>query len=149
MGASPFQSPPSTFSRTSSSFSSTSFSAYQHNINTPSTHHQHTNTPTHQHNINTPQHQHTVLFVQPDISGPEHLFPYLFIFQLHLLLRLSTQHQHTINTPSTQHQHTATSTHRPFRSTRHQWPRVWYKLHLFSHRLPVNQHLFLKNARLL
>merc|ERR1712086_605534 len=82
MGASPFQSPPSTFSRTSSSFSSTSFSAYQHTINTPSTHHQHTNTPTHQHtinttstqhqhNINTPQHQHTVLFVQPDISGPE------------------------------------------------------------------------------
>merc|ERR1711935_404347 len=53
---------PSTFSRTSSSFSSTSFSAYQHNINTPSTHHQHTNTPTHQHNINTTstQHQHNI-----------------------------------------------------------------------------------------
>merc|ERR1712086_1218183 len=89
-----------TLSCISSSFTSTSFSAYQHNINT---------TSQHQHTINTP-----------------------------------TQHQHNINTTSTQHQHNINTP-----STRHQWPRVWYKLHLFSHRLPVNQHLFLKNARLL
>merc|ERR1712086_911421 len=52
-----------TLSCISSSFTSTSFSAYQHNINTTSQHQHTINTPTqHQHNINTTstQHQHTV-----------------------------------------------------------------------------------------
>merc|ERR1712086_1179906 len=56
-----------TLSCISSSFTSTSFSAYQHNINTTSQHQHTINTPTqHQHNINT-----TSTHRQPDISGPE------------------------------------------------------------------------------
>merc|ERR1712127_443186 len=69
-----------------------------------------------------------------------HLVLYLFIFHLHLLLRLSTQHQHNINTTSTQHQHPVNPTSVA--------PSL-VQASPFSHRLPVNQHLFLKNARLL
>merc|ERR1711935_803201 len=59
---------PSTFSRTSSSFSSTSFSAYQHNINTPSTHHQHNiNTTSTHRNINTPSFSFNPTSVAPSL----------------------------------------------------------------------------------